>query len=38
MVMLTSLQLVEFLHHGNTEIRQIGLYFLCASKKTSTKI
>lgn len=23
-ILLTTLQLVEFLHHGNTEIRQIG--------------
>lgn len=25
-VLLTHLQLVEFLHHGNTEIRQIGTF------------
>lgn len=25
-IILTSSQLVEFLHHGNTEIRQIGTY------------
>jgi hypothetical protein len=35
--MLTSFQLVEFLHHGNTEIRQIGMDILCASIKTEMK-
>jgi hypothetical protein len=34
--MLISLQLVEFLHHGNTEIRQIGMCISTTSKKKQT--